>query len=88
MDKRRVFRRGDPIADPSGKDPLTWWPFRLSTGRPSAVVNCANGHESSLEDYEILQDGRVRPAFYCAYCEYREHILLDAWPLQASYGDA
>ena len=69
--------------------PLTWWGLRKADGTRSATMACPNGHEATLTDHEIREDGTVMlphigevlPSVVCPYegCTFHDYVQLEGW---------
>lgn len=61
--------------------PLTWRGLKMTDGRRSALVCCANGHAASPEDHVIAADGIVNPSLVCGVegCGWHVFVRLEGW---------
>lgn len=75
-----AFTRKSADEDAFKKVPLTWMLLRTVDGW-SAMAVCPNGHEGSLDDHVIADDGTVKPSVVCPAkkCDFHDHIKLEGW---------
>jgi hypothetical protein len=75
-----AFTRKPADEDAFKKVPLTWTLLRVDRGW-SAMAVCPNGHEGSLDDHTIADDGMVTPSVVCPAknCDFHDSIKLEGW---------
>lgn len=75
-----TFVRKSADEDAFTKTPLTWTLLRMGS-RWSAMAVCPNGHEGSLDDHAIAEDGVVTPSVVCPEkkCGFHDYVQLEGW---------
>lgn len=58
---------------------LSWEYIFVGDNIYSASFVCGKGHEGTLLDHVILDNGKVEPSVVCSLCDFHEYITLEGW---------